>query len=189
MTTLPNGSCAVLLGYARSAIAERLGVTVTPPQIPEALAGWLDQPGASFVTLTLGGRLRGCIGSLHAVRSLKEDVCHNARAAAFGDPRFAPLRATELDAVRIEVSVLSAPEPLAARDESEAIAALRPGRDGVILSTQRHRATFLPQVWKEIPDAHEFLVALRRKAGLPGERWSPDTRLQTYTVNSCQEES
>lgn len=187
MSALPTDLGDALLRCARNAVAERLGLPASPPAVGGGVREQLDRPGASFVTLTLSGRLRGCIGSLRPVTSLGRDVSHNAVAAAFDDPRFAPLTTVEFPRLRIEVSVLSAPQPLAARDEAAALAALRPGRDGVVLSEGRRRATFLPQVWEEIPDAHDFLVALRRKAGLPPDRWGPGTQLETYTVSSCQE--
>lgn len=174
----------LLLRIARAAIANDLGVrTPMPGHEPE-----LAHPGASFVTLTSGGRLRGCIGTLQAYRPLGDDVAENARAAAFADPRFPPLRADELDGVRIEVSRLSAPEPVDYDGtEAGAIRALRPGVDGVVLHSGRHRATFLPQVWEQLPEARTFLEHLRRKAGLDDRAWPADARLERYGVESWQE--
>lgn len=161
--------------------------------VPEAAAdaAWLDAPGASFVTLTSGrapgGALRGCIGSLGARRPLREDVEANAVAAALHDPRFAPLTARELDETVVEVSVLSAPAALPAADEAELLARLRPGVDGVVLSACGRRATFLPQVWEQLPDPADFLARLRRKAGLPADYWGRDVVVETYTVTAWQE--
>ena len=156
-----------------------------------AHAAWLDAPGASFVTLTSGrapgGALRGCIGSLEARRPLREDVEANAVAAALHDPRFAPLTARELDDTVVEVSVLSAPTALPAADEAELLARLRPGVDGVVLSACGRRATFLPQVWEQLPDPADFLARLRRKAGLPADYWGRDVVVETYTVTAWQE--
>lgn len=156
-----------------------------------AHAAWLDAPGASFVTLTSGrapgGALRGCIGSLEARRPLREDVEANAVAAALHDPRFAPLTARELDDTVVEVSVLSAPAALPAADEAELLARLRPGVDGVVLSACGRRATFLPQVWEQLPDPADFLARLRRKAGLPADYWGRDVIVETYTVTAWQE--
>ena len=156
-----------------------------------AHAAWLDAPGASFVTLTSGrapgGALRGCIGSLEARRPLREDVEANAVAAALHDPRFAPLTARELDDTVVEVSVLSVPAALPAADEAELLARLRPGVDGVVLSACGRRATFLPQVWEQLPDPADFLARLRRKAGLPADYWGRDVVVETYTVTAWQE--
>lgn len=154
-------------------------------------AAWLDAPGASFVTLTSGrapgGALRGCIGSLEARRPLREDVEANAVAAALHDPRFAPLSARELDDTVVEVSVVSAPAALPVADEAELLARLRPGVDGVVLSACGRRATFLPQVWEQLPDPADFLARLRRKAGLPADYWGRDVVVETYTVTAWQE--
>lgn len=173
-----------LLRLARRAIAQQLGTTL--PDAPEALPA-LDQPGATFVTLTVDGRLRGCIGSLEAWRPLGEDVRENACAAAFRDPRFPPVGATEWPDVRLEVSLLSAAEALPVGDEAEACRQLRPGIDGVILSGRGQRATFLPQVWAQLPDTRQFLAELKRKAGLPVAGWGEDYRLARYTVQKWRE--
>jgi len=174
----------LLTGLARGAIARALGHGFQRPGLPE----WLFQPGATFVTLTQGGQLRGCIGTLEAHRPLAEDLEHNARAAAFDDPRFPPLDETELARTRVEVSILSDPEPMAFRDEADALAQLRPGVDGVILEAGWHRATFLPQVWEQLPSPREFMAHLKRKAGLAPDYWSDDIRLSRYTVEKYKEE-
>lgn len=175
----------VLTRLARASIARALGEPVEDPPHPD----WLDTPGAAFVTLTRAGRLRGCIGSLEARRSLGEDVEENARLAAFADPRFAPLSRAEYADTRIEVSVLTPPEPIAFSDEQDALRQLRPGVDGVILEYGRHRATFLPQVWEQLPEPREFLAQLKRKAGLPADFWHPDVRLYRYTVEKYAEDA
>lgn len=176
---VPEDAGQVLLPLARAAIAARFGRSVPRPS-----AGWLAEPGASFVTLTIAGRLRGCIGSLTAHRSLGDDIEANAVAAAFRDARFPPLAASELEAIRIEVSVLTEPEPLRAASRGEALAQLVPGTDGVIVNSGGRRATFLPQVWQQLPDPEEFLRALLRKAGLSPNHWDADTTLQRYGVAS-----
>ena len=176
----------LLLRLARQAIAAALGVPagkLPPDRLAEP---WLRAPGACFVTLTRLGQLRGCIGSVRAARPLLDDVRANARAAALGDPRFPPLTAPELAATRIEVSLLSAPEPLGAAalaTEDEVLAALRPGVDGLILEhAGEARATFLPQVWDVLPEPRDFLAQLKLKAGLPADFWSPEVVLRRYTV-------
>ncbi len=172
-----------LLHLARAAIAKGLGF------LSHALprAEWLGEPGATFVTLTLHGQLRGCIGSLEAYRPLIEDVQQNAIAAAFRDPRFSPLDKTEFAETRVEVSLLSQPAPILFSSEQDALAQLHPGRDGVILEYGRQRATYLPQVWAQLPDAQTFIARLKDKAGLPEDFWSPDIRLSHYTVQKWRE--
>lgn len=187
-----------LLRVARAAIAEKLaphyfGRRTTGPTGHSAagtsndIPGWAAEPGAAFVTLTVDGRLRGCIGSLEAHRPLVDDVRDNARAAAFRDPRFPPLSRDEFDKVRIEVSVLSPPAALPVADRDDARARLRPGIDGVVLRAQGRRATFLPQVWEQLPDPDMFLSHLLRKAGLSDYYWGPDVRLERYTVSAYHE--
>lgn len=168
-----------LLTLARGAIEGR-----TPPT---PAAGALAEPGATFVTLTRDGKLRGCIGSLEAWRPLAEDVRANARAAAFRDPRFPPLRPDEVADTHVEVSLLGSAEPLAVHTEADAVAQLRPRVDGVIVRSGGHRATFLPQVWDQLPDPHEFLAHLWAKAGLRPGAWGPDVQLWRYQVEEWSE--
>lgn len=176
-----------LLTIARQAIGARLGGVeadvVQAPELPE-----LDMPAASFVTLTRNGELRGCIGSLEAHRPLRIDVAQNACAAAFRDARFPPVAAEEWPLVRVEVSLLDVPEPLAVRDEAELRRQLRPGIDGVILRCGSNRATFLPQVWDELPTPAEFLAQLKVKARLPADYWSSEIEIQRYRVRKWKEQ-
>jgi AmmeMemoRadiSam system protein B/AmmeMemoRadiSam system protein A len=169
-----------LLGIARGAISHRLGLAGEAP--PTDAAPWLNRPGASFVTLMLEDRLRGCIGSLAATRRLGEDVAQNALAAALRDPRFAPLAADEWQRCQLEVSVLSPAKPLRFGDEAEMLAQLRAGEDGVILEHEGRRATFLPQVWESLPDKRQFLGELMRKAGIPAETRLARCKLWRYRV-------
>ena len=173
-----------LLTLARNAIVTQFGQPGAPVAVdrPE-----LHENGATFVTLTQRGQLRGCIGSLEAWRPLLADVQENARNAAFRDPRFEPLRAAELPVTRVEVSLLTLPEPLSFADETNALAQLRPEIDGVIFSAGRHRSTFLPQVWEQLPEPTEFLARLKQKAGLSANYWGPDVRLERYTVKKWKE--
>jgi AmmeMemoRadiSam system protein A len=143
---------------------------------------WLEEPAATFVTLDLHGELRGCIGSLEARRSLYDDVTRNAHGAAFDDPRFLPLRADELTGVDIEVSVLTAPQPLPFTSEADALSRLRRGIDGVIFQYAGRRATLLPQVWEQLPDPREFLRHLKMKAGLPADLLAEGVELSVYQV-------
>jgi len=175
---------ATLLARAHNAIARVLGQreVAEPAPTPE-LQQALRAEGATFVTLNRDHHLRGCIGTLKAHRPLDTDVQHNAMAAAFRDPRFAPLSVAEWPGLAVEVSLLDAPQPLPAfATEAEALSALVPGEDGVILQWGSHRATFLPQVWEQLPEPREFMAALKRKAGLPMDFWAPDVQLQRYRV-------
>jgi AmmeMemoRadiSam system protein A len=173
----------VLLCLARNAIAQRLGA----PTRSLAEPAWLDEPGATFVTLTQQGRLRGCIGSLTARRPLGQDVVRNAQAAAFQDPRFPPLDLTELETTRVEVSLLSPQQAMLFRDEADAVGQLLPGVDGVVLECGSHRGTFLPQVWEQLPQPNEFMDQLKLKAGLAATFWSPAVRLHRYAVEKWKE--
>jgi len=166
-----------LLAIARRAIRAGLEVPWIDVDL-ESLPERLRAPGASFVTLTRGGVLRGCMGRLEATRPLAEDVAGNARASAFFDPRFPPVEAGEMDGLEVEVSVLGPAEKIAAESEEELLAALRPGVDGLIVQSGAARATFLPAVWRTLPEPREFLAQLRRKAGL-GD--APFARDQTYS--------
>lgn len=150
----------------------------------------LAAPGATFVTLTLDGRLRGCIGSLAARRPLGEDVAANARAAAFEDPRFPELTEAELKRADIEVSVLTEPRPMKPEDpvrgltREEVERRLLPGFDGAVLTYGAHRGTFLPQVWNQLPQPYDFVSGLLRKAGLPSDWWDPAIEVETYRVQA-----
>lgn len=172
-----------LLQMARAAIARELAL----PARDTAPTDWLKAYGATFVTLTLLGQLRGCIGSLEAHRSLLDDVRHNAVAAAFRDPRFPPLSVNEFEVIKVEVSVLSKAEALHFQNEQEALAQLRPNVHGVIFQFGYHRATFLPQVWEQLPTPAEFMAHLKNKAGLPADFWSDDIKLSCYTVQKFRE--
>lgn len=155
------------------------------PPIPNA--PWLARPAASFVTLNKAGALRGCIGSLQAHRPLSDDIINNARSAAFKDPRFSPVNVGELADIVVEVSLLSTSQVLKVGTEQEALAAIRPGVDGLILQSGNRRGTFLPQVWAQLPDPAEFLNQLKLKAGLPADAWGADWQLSRYTVNKWSE--
>ncbi len=173
----------ILVAIARAAIAGRLGFAAAT----RTLDAWLKQPAATFVTLHKQGQLRGCIGTLEAYRPLHEDVHHNAITAAFSDPRFPPLQRHEWPLLEIEISRLSKPEPLSVSAEQQAIEALVPYRDGVILSCAGQRATFLPQVWKQLPDPQHFLAHLKLKAGLPADFWHDDLVLYAYQIEHFSE--
>ena len=172
-----------LLARARNAIADALDL----PRRAEPDHAALARPGSTFVTLQQRGALRGCIGSLDPYRPLEHDVRANALAAAFRDPRFAPVAAHEVASLQIGVSLIGAAQPLAVRDEDEAHRRLRPRVDGVILEWRGRRATFLPQVWEQLERPADFLRALKRKAGLAGDFWAADLQLHRYEVRKFEE--
>jgi len=181
MPTKPLGDA--LLGVARNAIGGQFRQAPLPvPSLPE-----LAKPGASFVTLTQDGKLRGCIGSLEAYRPLATDVAENAVASAFRDPRFAPLNVEEWPRTRVEVSLLTPAEAIDFCDEADALACLRPGIDGLILTHGQRRATFLPQVWETLPDPRHFMAQLKLKAGLPVDFWDRQISLARYGVEKWKE--
>jgi AmmeMemoRadiSam system protein A len=180
----PPDAGRVLLPLARSAIAAQLGAT----QAAEDVAQWLKDPGACFITVRRDAKLRGCIGTLRAHRPLAEDVKANAVAAAFRDPRFAPLNPAELADISLEISLLSALEAMAFADEPDALGQLRAGVDGIVFEYGHHSGTFLPQVWDDIKEPKEFLAHLKYKAGLPPDFWDPTVKLSRYTVSKWREE-
>jgi AmmeMemoRadiSam system protein A len=169
----------VLLAIAREALA--YGPDELAPRAWDE--EWLRVTAATFVTLRDGGELRGCIGTVDAHRALGDDVTHNAYAAAYRDPRFPPVTPDIRGRLDVEVSVLSAREPVAAASETQLAAALRPGVDGIVLEYENYRATFLPQVWESLPDPLDFLAELRRKARLPARFWHPRLKVSRYTVD------
>jgi hypothetical protein len=174
---------AALLELARAAVRAAFDgrtLRLDPANLPPRLAA----PGAAFVTLERHGELRGCIGSLERRRPLAEDVCENACAAAFRDPRFEPLGRAELGDLEIHLSILGPLEPFPVASEAAALAALEPGVDGLVLEAGFHRATFLPAVWEKLPDPRDFLAHLKRKAGLSPHYWSADLRLFRYRVDA-----
>ncbi len=173
----------ILLPIARAAISRALDV----PHTADETAPWLIEHGACFVTLTQGGELRGCIGTLQAHRPLLADVKSNAVSAAIHDPRFLPLSVEELDITTVEISLLSPTSAMEVRDEADALAQMRPGVDGIVFEYGSYRSTFLPQVWEDLAQPRQFLAMLRRKAGLPDDFWEEGVELSRYTVTKWSE--
>ena len=173
----------ILLPIARASISKTLG------QNHEANedAAWLQEEAACFVTLMQNEKLRGCIGTLEAYRTLLEDVKNNANAAAFRDTRFSPLTSEELDITEIEISLLSPMQSLDFLNEQEALAQLQPGTDGVVFEFGRYRSTFLPQVWEQLPATKDFIAHLKNKAGLTPDFWADEVKLSRYTVSKWKE--
>jgi AmmeMemoRadiSam system protein A len=149
---------------------------------------FLEKKRGVFVTLHKKGRLRGCIGNIEPVKTLVQGVRENAVSAAFKDSRFSPLALDELNQIDIEISILTQPEQLAYKGAKELLSSLAPGIDGVILEKDHHRATFLPQVWDQLPEPEEFLAQLCMKAGLSSSEWEKSgLKVYTYQVQSFGE--
>lgn len=177
----------ILLSLARASIKSqfeggRIDTSALIEEYPQ-----LEESGATFVTLSQEGRLRGCIGSIIAHRSLLDDVIENARSAAFKDPRFMPLREDELERTRIEVSILSEPQALSYSDTQDLKNKIRVGIDGVILKEGNNQATFLPQVWEELKEFELFFSHLCQKAGLDAECLQGHPEIYTYQVEKVEE--
>lgn len=172
-----------LLAVARGAVETGVREGREPDVDAGRFAPALCDLRATFVTLRIGGALRGCTGTLEAVEALVADVALRAWASALRDPRFTPVEERELEALDYHISILEPPRPLPARSEAELLEALRPGVDGLILSQGRARSTFLPAVWQSLPSPRDFLRELKRKAGLPPDYWSDALRFERYAVD------
>ena len=173
---------------AREAIEHSIRGKKLPNIDNKTLSPNLRGQGASFITLTIRGELRGCIGALEAYQPLVEDVREHAVAAAFEDPRFPPLSEDELSRIQIEVSRLTRPSPLEYRDAEDLISKLRPHIDGVIIRDELRRATFLPQVWEKLPDPSEFMDNLCYKMGASHRHWrNKHLDVFTYQVEEFHE--
>jgi AmmeMemoRadiSam system protein A len=146
----------------------------------------LKEKRATFVTLTIDGDLRGCIGMLDACRPLAEDVAQNAVSAAFHDPRFPPLSRDEFDDLKISISVLSPPQEMTFSSEADLLEQIRPSVDGLILQEGFRKGTFLPSVWEELPEKEMFFEHLKLKAGLPAGYWSDTLCVSRYTAEYIQ---
>jgi AmmeMemoRadiSam system protein A len=170
----------------RNALLEKQG---GEKEAGTAVSSKFSEKRGTFVTLTIMGRLRGCIGHITPQEPLVEGVKTNAIQAAFHDPRFRPLSMDEFDQVRIEVSILTEPQPLPYSGADDLKKTLRPGTDGVIIKKSYRQATFLPQVWEQLPDTESFLTHLCMKAGLEGDAWRHEQlQVLTYQVQAFEEE-
>ena len=169
----------VLVKFARASLREALG----GPAALRPTAAWCEELRATFVTLRWkSGNLQGCIGSLEAERAILDDVAHNAIAAGTRDPRTQPCTLADVDKLDVELSILSALEPIASTSD------IRIGTDGVVLVHEFRRATFLPIMWERLPDLPSFLGELRRKAGLPRE-FAGEVQLMRYTVDHFEDKA
>lgn len=178
----------ILLGVARQSLIAAVNHRPLPVLDLASLPERLCQPGASFVTLTRSGELRGCIGALEASLPLVEDVSEHAAAAAIHDYQFPPVQPEELETIEIEISRLTKPTPLEYQNATDLLRLLRPGIDGVVLQDGLRRATFLPQVWEKIPDPAMFLDHLCDKMGVPYDLWRRKIMaVFTYQVEEFRE--
>lgn len=179
---------ALLLKIARNAIEEAFDMVSAidrdslVAEYPELL-----EKRATFVTLTINDSLRGCIGSLEPHRALIDDLISNARSAAFRDPRFMPLTKEEYLRSSVEISLLTPPKPLSYSDSDDLKSKIRPGVDGVVLQKGGNKATFLPQVWEQLPTFELFFSHLGQKAGLGSDVLQLHPDIQTYRVEHFQE--
>lgn len=177
-----------LLGVARKTIHQALFDQKEDKQTEEVLNPVFTEPRGTFATLTINGNLRGCIGHIIPQESLIEGIRINAINAAFRDPRFAPLTREEWENVKIEISILTYPKPLSFSDADDLLEKLRPGTDGVIIKKGICEATFLPQVWDQLPEKEHFLTHLCLKAGLKSDEWRKgDIKVSTYQVQAFEE--
>lgn len=161
------------------------GLEGKSPEILDSEDELLNSPAACFVTLTIEKQLRGCIGSLKATSPLIQDAMNNAYKAAFQDPRFPPMTEAETEELDIELSILTTPEPMDnIHAKEDLLAQLEPKQDGIILYDDFHRATFLPSVWKQLPDKEQFVDHLMFKAGLA--EWHDKIRCERYSVEAYE---
>lgn len=176
-----------LLLLARRAIECKLHrekLELDEKSVPEIL----KENKGTFVTLTINGQLRGCIGNLQPVQAIYRDVIENAQVAAFDDPRFNPLQSEELIQIEIEISILELPTDLSYESVDKLVDVLQKKKPGVILSLGTDKATFLPQVWEELPNAEDFLSHLCLKAGLKADEWrGGKLKIKTYEVQKFAE--
>jgi uncharacterized protein len=183
-TILSREQQRMLLDVASRSIDYRLSHGKALEPVPVDYPEPLRVPGATFVTLRIEARLRGCMGSLHATEPLVIDVARNAATAAFHDPRFPPLVRDEFGKLDIHLSLLSPPEAIEFESEAHLLSLIRPGIDGLTLTEGARRGTFLPAVWETLTEPREFLAHLKRKAGLQPDYWSDTLRVERYAAES-----
>lgn len=190
MTKLTITEQKSLLQIAREAIESAVSRMDLSEIIHSELSPSLMAKGASFVTLTKEGRLRGCIGTLEAYQPLAKDVQEHAVAAALQDPRFPPVQPEECPIIEIEVSVLTLKVLLEYTGSQDLLEKIKPGIDGIVLQDGFRKATFLPQVWEKLPSPEEFLTHLCMKMGANGNLWlEKQMKVSLYQVQEFHEEN
>lgn len=186
---LTDADKQILLLLARQALENGVRGKSLPTVNEKLLSPLLRAHGASFVTLTKNAQLRGCIGALQPFQPLYEDVREHTITAALEDYRFPPVHHSELAWIKIEISRLTIPQTLIYKNTDDLVARLRPGIDGVILRDSSRRATFLPQVWAQIPEKEKFLSHLCVKMGADPQYWQQKhIDVQIYQVEDFHEE-
>lgn len=178
----------ILFKIARGSIEEGLRYQQPLKVSPEGYSRLLKSTGASFVTLRIGKDLRGCMGTLRADQPLIQDVAQNAFSAAFRDPRFPPLLKMEYKETHLHISILEPPQPMTFTDEEDLLRQIVPGQDGLIFSSEGRSGTFLPSVWETLPEKLDFWHALKLKAHLPEDYWSPSVQVSRYHTYSAEED-
>jgi AmmeMemoRadiSam system protein A len=178
-----------LIALARESIDAGLALRALGLFPQRSFSPALNEPRSAFVTLRIGGDLRGCCGSVAPSQALHQEVWRSAWASAFSDPRFAPLSRAEWPRTHVHLSILERAQLLDASSEQVLLQQLRPGIDGLTLELGAARATFLPAVWDQLPNPHEFLRHLKAKAGWSEDFWSPQIHAERYRAESFGEES
>lgn len=179
----------ILLRIAKSAILRQFGKhnVIDMQELIEKYP-YLDKDGAAFVTLKHNNQLRGCIGSIMAHRKLLDDLIHNAESAAFGDPRFSPLRSDEFEGLTLEVSILTEPEILEYDDFDDLVQKIEPHVDGLIFKYNGYHGTFLPQVWEQLAKPKDFLEHLSMKAGAYPSIYEEHPTIYRYRVEAIEDD-
>lgn len=172
---LNNTEKKLLLNLARKSIETKLDGTTIPELNFNSFSKIITEKTGCFVTLHKNGELRGCIGYILGIKPLYQAIIDNARNAAFSDPRFPMVRKEEMDFIQIEITILSQPRELKYSDKDDLLDKIVPFEDGLIINKSYHQATFLPQVWEQLPKKEDFLTHLCYKAGLPPNEWEKGT--------------
>jgi len=178
----------LLIDLAKVSIFDKLNdkQTLKKEEFLEKLPNF-SKNAATFVTLTIDGNLRGCIGTLVPHSSLYDDITSNAIKAAFDDPRFEPLTIDEFNKMKVEISLISPIVEMKYNNFKELREKIIPNEHGVVLKIDLHQATFLPQVWEQLPDFDTFIYHLYKKAGLDIEKQTELPKIFTYTVQKIEE--
>ena len=184
--TLDPDDVDVLFDLATRSIDAGLAGRSAPRVETDELPHALRAPRGVFVTVDVDHQLNGCIGAIEPDEPLGAAVARLAWESAFADPRLPPLRADQRDRVTVQLSLLTEPQPIDATSEQRVIDQLRPGVDGLVLAAGARRATYLPSVWKALPDARSFVRELERKAGLRAGEWPPRMQAATYQSESYE---
>lgn len=186
--TYDNEQRKTLIELAERSIRYAVSTGEPPFVDPSVLGGWAEQQRATFVTVYLGGGLQGCIGTMQPRRPLAQDIVSNAWRASMHDPRFSAVRPDQIDGVSVHIAVLGPLAKMEIANEADLLRQLRPGTDGLLIDDGIHRATFLPAVWQKVKSPEQFLLFLKRKAGL-ATGWPPAIQAFRYEVEEFNRET